>query len=1397
MIEPIDLSPYNQADEEARQRRVREVNQTINQTLIPGPTMEIGSLDPEPVNPRRVPAEQFEYNRYQGVGVRMPAYPFRQQRMQERSSPIERIIYADMNEMAQRVIDGDSFMFDGREYRIANIAAPEWDTTGGAGATAALRDALNSPYNIHVVGTDKYGRQLATLSRAGSDIGEQLIEGGQVEAWQEDWRPPEEKGMGRKLAELPWNLVKGIARAMYFWESDISTKERFYRLANVGLLAVPLGGPLAWAAKGMTGLSRALTIAAGEALIAGGIEATLGENDSVVPHMMMGAVIGGVIGRLTGRGVSKVGKRASRDFIDPIKMASKDQNPLVSGKRWSILSAHKDVLDDVTNAARTSDLYNDLVNQGYDVIPVTGSRSQEALAKAARRDHRPSGADYGSYANEDAFLVPNMKSKDAWEVALRWEQDSMITSDGLVDFRRGSTRPIKPDELLLGQEVDDLTDYFSTIMLSDGKQMHFSLNFGRETFIDGKALTSVNIASRVGKQLDSYNAKDVAEQGLLRKFGARTLGQLMTQWYIKNVRAIAGIERIERRILEPTEDLWERSSVWMQQQKSAPSAISHAYITRGIPDHLFGRETVVDGLVPILEKHNITAETVGDFDNYLVAKRIQAMDQDVIMPKTPFGQINRPELDVWVAAQPAEWAQAADEVYDWYHQARKVLLGPDGGEVLSTDLINLMRESGDNYVPFHTFHTLQEAMRGIQLGPDGIRVQTLAQPLKKMGELDVPQIHSPLGAMMKETYSWASIAYKQQATNKFMSMVGRLKPWEQARYVRKVSKLPEEMSAELETVGKELAKVDDAISAEILDNLIVPHMEQASGLISRIDPDTGKRVWFEIADSGILEAFKFMQPTKLSNELVELFSKPSKWLRAGTTLSLEFLGRNVVRDVAFSTVVGGQNMFNFLRGATSLISDAIGRPVDDFAALYESSGAARSAMVSPDIPAIRQELSEMLKQGIQIKNVVKSPLRALQLVSEFGEGVTRVGNFKRNYQKFIDSGMSQEHSMFNAALLAKTSSVDFAMHGSGATVLPAIRIMTAFWNPMLQGMDTFARALRDRPLQVGRNAFLGITVPSMLLYAHNRKDPEFRSLPEWERAMFWHAKLGDEWIRIPKPFEPGMIFGTQVEKFLEFIDAEDPSVIDDFYTGYMKDLTMEGLPIPTVARPFVEFAANRNFFRGAPIVSKSQEDIDPRFRESPGTSDISKALVRYLHLDKVGIDPLKLDHLMVTWTGAIGRDVVNMGDWIVQGMRILPERGEDPDKGVHAIPLARGFVSRFPSNSQDFDDFYQLTDRVRSTTRTYNELIERFQNEDAIQFATDHAALMGLSSSNNRWVREMAELRQQRQDIINHPTMDGAKKRDLIKTLERQMMFFAQRINNQIAKLEDVDLERRQATRRR
>jgi micrococcal nuclease len=91
------------------------------------------------------------------------------------------------------VVDGDTFWYRGLKIRIADINAPElghpscaYEARLAETATRRLTDLLNAgPFTLAVEGreTDRYGRALRVVLRAGRSLGEVLEREGLAEHW--------------------------------------------------------------------------------------------------------------------------------------------------------------------------------------------------------------------------------------------------------------------------------------------------------------------------------------------------------------------------------------------------------------------------------------------------------------------------------------------------------------------------------------------------------------------------------------------------------------------------------------------------------------------------------------------------------------------------------------------------------------------------------------------------------------------------------------------------------------------------------------------------------------------------------------------------------------------------------------------------------------------------------------------------------------------------------------------------------------------------------------------------------------------------------------------------------------------------------------------------------------
>jgi hypothetical protein len=478
---------------------------------------------------------------------------------------------------------------------------------------------------------------------------------------------------------------------------------------------------------------------------------------------------------------------------------------------------------------------------------------------------------------------------------------------------------------------------------------------------------------------------------------------------------------------------------------------------------------------------------------------------------------------------------------------------------------------------------------------------------------------------------------------------------------------------------------------------------------------------------------------------------------------------------------------------------------------FIGSGAARATLVSMDQPSLRplMDLPELTKGQQRMRTATHYSIDQLRGLSNFIENSTRVGSFRRHVQtlqKAADEAgvvLDPGELLEQAALFSREASVDFSMHGA-SRLMTNMRVLSAFFNAGVQGTDQFVRAIKSDPVGVAKRMSL-ITGTSVALYAMNRRDPDYKNIPDWEKNAFWHIKrntlgpagqlLGDDpddesddlWLRFPKPFEPGLLAGSLPERFLEFVDAKDPAMLDESMRDLWGGLMTSFIPTPTAVTPIAEMWMDKSLFTGAPIIGKRLADVDPDYHE--GASLLATGIANRMNVgeDDPGnkISPRHVDHLFKGWSGGLiqwgltdGLDylgtVAGMGTGEVSDL--MPGvRVEKPAKELlERFPGLKGFTSRYPAGSQALDDVFEVADKARVAARTMAHLERSMRVDDYVDYAKEVALTWGLNSTMQDILEAIAELRKQRQDITGAPGVSPQDKRRAIRQLDEAMIQNAQ-----------------------
>ena len=461
--------------------------------------------------------------------------------------------------------------------------------------------------------------------------------------------------------------------------------------------------------------------------------------------------------------------------------------------------------------------------------------------------------------------------------------------------------------------------------------------------------------------------------------------------------------------------------------------------------------------------------------------------------------------------------------------------------------------------------------------------------------------------------------------------------------------------------------------------------------------------------------------------IVRMLGAPATLLRAGATLHPDFAVMNMFRD-AFTAALFSPKGFipglDTAKGATSRIAR------DEMYFRWKASGASQAHLISMDQKYLQREIRKALEAPGMLQRIARrmktpkgvvidtprSMFEAVQDISEITENATRLGLFRRDLK---DSGMDDptQDVIMRAASSARGSTIDF---GRGGAMLDEYKRIVAFLNASIQGIDKTGRVIASSALtgdkraaaQFAARAFLFVSAPSIVSYLLTRNDERYQGLDEFQKDLFWHFPVKDRLIRIPKPFLPGIIFGSTVERALRFADSHDPAILDAMTPALLDSL----LPsfIPTFLAGAWENETNRRLYGNAPVESERDKGLDPELRRGPFTSETAKAAGPLLRRVPGFEDysPKKTDNLIRSLTGGVGSRYVlpYVTDPIIRAVYSGTKTGERLGIGerkaferqIDQLPVFRQFIVPKEIEGQGATNrFYDLVEKAEQTQRSW------------------------------------------------------------------------------------------------
>jgi len=850
-------------------------------------------------------------------------------------------------------------------------------------------------------------------------------------------------------------------------------------------------------------------------------------------------------------------------------------------------------------------------------------------------------------------------------------------------------------------------------------QMAKALREGREMIADYIAMPAV-------KKAEAQISFDAAAER-----PKSTWRDWMRSGYVKWFNTLHPIEQVLKRVEAAEPSLAgeaQRLAAYTDNHRGGWSSKAHA--------DLFNHQTnlkgnrVGDAFATILK--DVKPGRAKALSTYLALKRAAEIERSG--KRSGFENARLPADEM--RAMEKEFEAVRQRLMKWQQNELNLLV--ESG-LLDNKTAKAMADANRDYVPFYR---LYERVNGVSFGPEGSKnaggYVDLNSGIKRLKGSD-RAIIDPLQSMMKNAFMFRKIAEQNQIGHQFFDLIKQVQghgQWGEGIRPKMTGKTITHAAIveKLKEQGIIKDETDLPSDADLTLRLweAVKRPDSANGEV--IVWKNGQRKHYEVKDKLLMEALKtadadairlgkFLGPT-----MTKLATLPTRALRFGATGGPWFAIPNFARD----QIVGGiQSQTGFipvidgLKGAAKVTAGTLrslnqrgslpfGELLEKNFRFLRESGAyerwieaggkyhglttgteAFTALLEDALPKDKTARGQLAELGTP-----RNWMKAIGVAGQILEEASRVQEFVRAERQGL--------SAMEAANASKAITLNFARAGERARVF---NMLVPFLNAQLQQLDVLVNLHKDpkRRGQVISRGLMLITVPSVLTWWLGKDDEEIQNLPEWRKNLFWNLNLkpvakalgmGEGFIlSVPKPFLLGAIYGTSVERMLDYATDRDPNgakkamtaIVDQMISPLDMAMSLAGM------RPLIESTANYDLYRGRDIVPQSMQDMPKPYQYDLSTSETAKLLGKW-----TGQSPMMIDHLVRGYFATAGQWGTGAIDWGMAklGVADVPPA---PAMGVMEMPILNKFSGSPYAANAWLPRFYDAAHEMEGTLRVWSK----------------------------------------------------------------------------------------------
>lgn len=744
----------------------------------------------------------------------------------------------------------------------------------------------------------------------------------------------------------------------------------------------------------------------------------------------------------------------------------------------------------------------------------------------------------------------------------------------------------------------------------------------------------------------------------------------------------------QRKILEfqhgkRYEDVEPSRNYYMKSRLSrGASAIAEELITNGTDG--------VTGLKGIIQRSRDKSDGAQDFQDYAIARRLQALSAE----DRATGVMTDSEIEEVIKAYDSpDFQQAFDELQSYYAHlldVEKEFLTPEAREKMAQ-------------LPYVPLKRVVEAGIGetVERGGTGSNkgIANKSQTYHRYKGTSHALYQPWLDTTIERTYTSVQRAMQNDAMLTFVDEVSN-----DPRTAREAERVPiTSLPVEIGQMFKDaISKMSDgeSILEHLPDEIFDLKYWKQLGLTAKMKNARivfvmreGKPEFYQIRDKILYDSLVAI-PTKAQQLVVKILGAPAHSLRTAVTADPGFLFyTNLVRDSLHSMMVT-DGFIPFWDTAASFKEAVAGGNAKTELTM---AGGAMAGTAALDRSKVRKKSRNIAKAATApdaISAAAEALVEGLRNVRDSSEMVNRIAVYKRELEtvkRKHPEWSDADHRTY--AAFRSRDLLDFAMRGR---LTAEVTQTIAFARSMINGIAKTRHEAARNPARVAI-AGAALSVATAILYALNRDDDDYNVIGPWERNNYWHIRMPDsrEFVRIPKPHEWGLLFGTSIESTLRMIDGDDRAWAA--YPDAAKSLLM--MDMPNGLQIAIDLAGNTQSHSGAPIVPEYLESgpskVRPEDQYTGSTSPAFKRMGKAL-----GRSPAKMQYAAKQMMGPLGDVAIAAIDWAA-----YPLTKEKPTKKLNVLRRVATQINAYP----------EAYDRLRVMEREARQDLNSVRNKDAAQ----------------------------------------------------------------------------------